>query len=214
MAYCPQCGSSHIQLQQNQNVNWGRAVAGWALFGVVGGAVGAVTGDDRHSNVCMDCGTAWKAADLYKSKQTFKALTQKDLDLQYKDDRFLLNKFMAQISPYLQAIPKEEENTQKLLKEKENNKVENQSVGCAFGLMLGIGGCVTLASADGGAAFMCFLIFSILGWGIGFLLDLARSQQVEKEIEQLKLERERVKRRTEKELEMKVKEFIADHSLS
>lgn len=75
MANCPNCGSEHIQLKKDTNVNWGRAVAGWALFGIVGGAVGAVTGEDRNVNACLDCGTAWKAADLYKTCQLIKNLT-------------------------------------------------------------------------------------------------------------------------------------------
>jgi hypothetical protein len=40
MANCPNCGSNHIQLKKETNVSWGRAAAGWALFGVVGGALG------------------------------------------------------------------------------------------------------------------------------------------------------------------------------
>ena len=54
MANCPNCGSDHIQLKKETNVNWGRAAAGWALFGVVGGAVGSVTGEDRNVNACLD----------------------------------------------------------------------------------------------------------------------------------------------------------------
>jgi uncharacterized Zn finger protein len=74
MANCPNCGSDHIQIIRETNVSWGRAVAGWALFGVVGGAVGAVTGEDRNVIYCLNCGTSWKAADLYKTLQVIKDL--------------------------------------------------------------------------------------------------------------------------------------------
>ncbi len=87
MANCPNCGSEHIQLKKDTNVDWGRAVAGWALFGVVGGAVGAVTGEDRNANVCLDCGTSWKAADLYQTRQVIKNLTGVTLDLSCEKDR-------------------------------------------------------------------------------------------------------------------------------
>ncbi len=75
MANCPNCGSDHIQIIRETNVSWGRAVAGWALFGVVGGVVGAVTGEDRNAISCLNCGTSWKAADLYKTLQVIKQLT-------------------------------------------------------------------------------------------------------------------------------------------
>jgi hypothetical protein len=101
MANCPNCGSNHIQLQRETNVNWGRAAAGWALFGVVGGAVGAVTGEDRNVNACLDCGTTWKAADVYKTLEIIKHLTQETLDLSLARDRLYLNDFMVEVSPYL-----------------------------------------------------------------------------------------------------------------
>ena len=32
MANCPNCGSNHIQIKQETDVNWGRAIAGYAIF--------------------------------------------------------------------------------------------------------------------------------------------------------------------------------------
>ena len=90
MANCPICGSEHIQLKRDTNVNWEGAVVGWVLFGGVGGAVGAVTGEDRHANACLDCGISWKAADLYKTRQIIKNLTGVTLDLAYEEDRYFL----------------------------------------------------------------------------------------------------------------------------
>jgi hypothetical protein len=91
MANCPNCGSEHIQLIRETNVSWGRAVAGWALFGVVGGAVGAVTGKDKNVNSCLDCGTSWEAADLHKILKNVESLTGLNLNLSNKDDRETLN---------------------------------------------------------------------------------------------------------------------------
>jgi hypothetical protein len=81
MANCPTCGSNHIQIKQDTNVSWGRAATGYMLFGVVGAAVGAITGDDRNVNACLDCGTSWKATTLYNMLQTVKTLTDKTIDL-------------------------------------------------------------------------------------------------------------------------------------
>lgn len=79
MANCPNCGSEHITLKRETNVSWGRAIAGWALFGVVGGAVGAVTGEDRNVNACLTCGASWKAANLFQVIQTIKKFTESSL---------------------------------------------------------------------------------------------------------------------------------------
>lgn len=122
MANCPNCGSNHIQLQRETNVNWGRAAAGWALFGVVGGAVGAVTGEDRNVNACLDCGTTWRAADLYKTLEIIKHLTQETLDLSLARDRLYLNDFMVEVAPYLNLQSQAEEKAQNLTKEAEKKR--------------------------------------------------------------------------------------------
>ncbi len=97
MANCPNCGSNHIQLQRETNVNWGRAAAGWALFGVVGGAVGAVTGEDRNVNACLDCGTTWKAADVYKTGSSLPFMLNQQTRCQ--DNILLTQKFRKFLKP-------------------------------------------------------------------------------------------------------------------
>jgi hypothetical protein len=110
MANCPNCGSSDIQLKTDsrQNVNWGRAIAGWALFGVVGGAVGAVTGKGKSetitANVCLNCGTIWDAATLYKLLQHIKFLTGVELDLSQENDRDRMNIFIREIQPLVDKV--------------------------------------------------------------------------------------------------------------
>ena len=112
MANCPNCGSNDIQIKTDsrQNVNWGRAIAGWALFGVVGGAVGAVTGKGRSetitANVCLNCGTIWDAATLYKLLQNIESVTTVELDLSLKKDRDRMNIFINEIHPLVDKAKK------------------------------------------------------------------------------------------------------------
>jgi hypothetical protein len=104
MANCPNCGSSDIQLKQDSNINWGRAIAGWALFGVVGGAVGAVTGESRTANACLDCGTAWRAEDLYKILQYIESITRIRLDMSIESDRRKVNFFVTNVQPTAEKL--------------------------------------------------------------------------------------------------------------
>lgn len=115
MANCPNCGSSHIQLKQETDVNWGNAIAGYALFGVVGAAVGAVTGEDRNVNACLDCGTSWKAEDLYKLLQVIKDCTGAKLNLARERDRLFMNNFLFEIGSYLEEIPNIERKANQLV---------------------------------------------------------------------------------------------------
>lgn len=172
MANCPNCGSEHIQLKKDTNVDWGRAVAGWALFGVVGGAVGAVTGEDRNANVCLDCGTSWKAADLYKTGQVIKNLTGVTLDLSREKDRHFINNFISQISPYIEAIPKAKKDAEEKVRKIENKFNEKAAVGCSYGCLTAIGGCTTIASTlSGNAILFVLLIPPLIGFFIGSMLD-------------------------------------------
>jgi predicted RNA-binding Zn-ribbon protein involved in translation (DUF1610 family) len=104
MANCPNCGSNDIQLKQDRTVNWGRAIAGWALFGVVGGAVGAVTGENKTANACLDCGTVWRAQDLYKLLGIIESLTDIKLDLKLEKDRRTLNIFVTNVQPQIDKL--------------------------------------------------------------------------------------------------------------
>jgi hypothetical protein len=93
-AHCPNCGSSHLQIRKDTNVNWGRAAAGWALFGAVGGAVGAITGEDKNSIACLNCGTTWKAQDLFKIREVIREKTGRTLDLSKDNDRHFMKRFI------------------------------------------------------------------------------------------------------------------------
>lgn len=129
MANCPHCGSSDVTLKRETNVSWGRAIAGWALFGVVGGAVGAVTGDDRNVNACLECGTTWKAADLYQVMQTIKAETGVVLDLAFEEDRRYMNNFMTVYNRHIEELNNASKQS-KLIIKKVSEQDPTFNIGC------------------------------------------------------------------------------------
>jgi hypothetical protein len=185
MANCPNCGSNHIQLIKETNVNWGRAVAGWALFGVIGGAVGSVTGKDRSVISCLNCGTIWKAADLFKTLNVIKNLTGKELDLSIEKHRFFMDKFMSNIGPYLEKFSKEEKRIDKVVSSSESKFNENQSskgfgMGCMTSIVILFGGGVTIF---GGWAILIILLLPLIGAGIGNYLDSLNLEGIRKEKE-------------------------------
>ncbi len=187
MANCPNCGSNHIQLKRESKVNWGRAVAGWALLGIVGGAVGAVTGEDRNTNVCLNCGTSWKAADLYKTLQIIKKSTGKNLDLEKEQDRIYMDNFMAEISPYLEEISKQEKEGQKLINEAENKSLESTAAGCGGGCLISFASFLGLAGAASGLTiFLWLLIPPIVGGLIGSLVDRINKKSITKKQDEIK----------------------------
>lgn len=149
MANCPNCGSDHIQIIRETNVSWGRAVAGWALFGVVGGAVGAVTGEDRNAISCLNCGTSWKAADLYKTLQVILQLTDLKLDLSIENHRSFMNEVIPKITAYNNSISQIDHDRQALILNRPGTEA-----GTFLGVLIG--------------AILVIVIWSKAGWGWGF----------------------------------------------
>lgn len=156
MANCPKCGSDHIQIIRETNVSWGRAVAGWALFGVVGGAVGAVTGEDRNVISCINCGTSWKAAELYKTLQVIKELTDLKLDLSMDNHRNFMNEIIPQITTYYSSISKVDKETQ-ILKVNPPGSTQGVIIGYLIGFIL-----IILIWSKAGVWWG--LAFLVLGW--------------------------------------------------
>ncbi|WP_338461010.1 hypothetical protein VZH09_07475 [Synechococcus elongatus IITB7] len=107
MANCPNCGSDHIELRQDRQVNWGGAMIGYIAFGAIGGAVGATSGPTKATNFCMDCGTAWQAADIFMVLQAIEQVTGRTLNLSQKRDRNYMNRFIESFSPQLEKFMKE-----------------------------------------------------------------------------------------------------------
>lgn len=137
MANCPNCGSNDIQLKRETNVSWGRAIVGYALFGVVGGAVGGITGEDRNVNACLDCGTTWRAADLYNSLQFIKRETGKSLDLTRENHRLFLNEVIAELSSYSNQIA-EIENKTRISIQSRNEGQAGGGCGCLIGFLIAV----------------------------------------------------------------------------
>lgn len=118
MAVCPKCGSSDIALRRDTNINWGRAIVGWAAFGVVGGAVAGVTGEDRNAVACLDCGASWLPSNIFSVIQTVKDATGVTLDLSLEKHRFFLERFISELSPYIDLeIAKAKEKSNKIIME-------------------------------------------------------------------------------------------------
>lgn len=215
MANCPNCGSTHISLKRETNVNWGRAITGLALFGVVGGAVGAVTGEDRNANACLDCGTSWKAEDLYKILQLIKKSTDINPDMTTRIDRSFVNNFISEITPYIEAMSTAEKEAEKIVKLSENNKYQFAAGGCSWGCLTLIFGFTSLASAfTGGVLFLIILIIPIAGFCIGRLIDTANRQYIEKEIKNNKREAARMNREAENNFKRKVEKLADSYFMS
>lgn len=213
MANCPNCGSNDIQLKRESNVNWGRAVAGWALFGIIGGAVGAVTGKDRNTNVCLNCGTSWKAADLYKTIQIIKNSTGKNLDLEKEEDRVYMNNFMNEISPYLEEISKQEKEGKKLITESENKSLESTVSGCGGGCLISFASFLGLAgTASGLTIFLWLLIPPVVGSIIGSLVDWINKKSITKKQDEIRNLVNTRKQNAIDDFNYQVKLFMNKHS--
>lgn len=162
MANCPKCGSEHIQLKRETNVSWGRAIVGYALLGVVGGAVAAVTGEDRSANACLDCGTSWKAADLYDVLQFIEKETGLTIDLSLDNHRAFLNDVMPEISNYSEKVATIDNQTRIEIEGKKKGDAGG-GCGCLIGLI--IAGILSISnpSAFIGLAIIIGSISSIIG---------------------------------------------------
>lgn len=215
MAKCPNCGSGHVTLKNVKNVSWGRAVAGWALFGVIGGAVGAVTGEDKNVNVCLDCGTSWKAADLYKVLRFVKDSTGDTLDLAREEDRAYMNSLVVEVGPYFEAAAIAEKNAEKLISETIKNKsVEKVALGCQLGCIVSAIGYFALVSIlSGGGLFMMIVGPPIIGFVIGASMDQSRKERAAREVEQVKKEANQPKFEAEENLKLAIRNFKSKRSL-
>lgn len=215
MANCPNCGSDHIQLKRETNVNWGRAVAGYALFGIVGGAVGAVTGEDRNVNACLDCGTSWNAQDLHKMKEIIKKLTFRKINLAIEEDRQYLNDFMTELGPYIDSISKAEEQATQIVKKAEKEGVDMTSNGCSYGcttfLVVFMGGLFSGTEVGAGLLFGVSFVAMAIAWAYGKSQDVANSESVPQKIQVAKKEAEKLRRQAEIDFEYRVKDFVARH---
>jgi hypothetical protein len=214
MANCPNCGSEHIQMTRETNVSWGRAVAGWALFGVVGGAVGAVTGEDRNVNSCLDCGTSWKAADLYKTLQVIKQLTDLKLDLSMDNHRAFMNEVIPEITIYSDSISEVNKET-----ELKTTSPVIFKIGVSISLLVGFILSIWVWSTAGSGWGFLFLIFGVLGCyliggGIAILLHkIFSGTNEEKRISKINQDSEEKKSKIERLFRTRVKQMKIENGL-
>ncbi len=214
MANCHNCGLEHIQLRKDAQVDWGRAAVGWALFGVVGGAVGAVTGEKKNVITCLNCGTTWQPEQLYQILQTVKKVAGIDLDLGRELDRIFANDFITQIGPYIEAITKKEKEAQELVNTAESDQYIGRFCGCIVGLILVIStGCGAVNMISAGPIIITSIVIELIGFAIGILLDKSNQSTTEKKLEQAKFEAERIKMKADEDLKRAVQDFINNHPL-
>lgn len=209
MANCPNCGSSHIQLKRETNVNWGRAITGLVLFGFVGGAIGAITGADRNVNACLDCGTSWKASDLHNILLLIKNFANITPDLTKEKDRLFVNRFMLEIVPCIENIDKIEKESVKIFENLERKKVELVLTGYVFGGFTLILLFINLANYFVGASwFVIPLIIPTILVCIGMLTFRINKKSVEQKIENTRKERVRIKLSAENVFRLQMKKLI------
>jgi hypothetical protein len=209
MAYCPNCGSERIQLKKETDVNWGRAVAGWVLFGVVGDAGGAVTGEDRNVNTCLDCGTSWKASDLYSALQIIENLTNEKLDLSIEKDREYMSSFMTEMSHILTSSSKVEKIYEKLITDKENDLNPGVAIGIGYGCGTWIVCLFSAASLLGGwGLFLTLILFPVMGGVLGGLSDKQKKKSNLKWIENTRREAVRENAEARETLQLEVRKFM------
>lgn len=211
-AYCPNCGSSHLQLRRDTNVSWGRAAVGLALFGAIGGAVGAVTGEDRNSNACLNCGTSWKAQDLYNILKIIKKTTKIEIDLSKGRDRSFLQAFMEVIGSYLEEVVSIDKKSGREVSKIKSKDSDNAAKGCGWGCALSIIIVFTIAeAASSGWIFLLLIVLPILGVVIGIKLDEKNRPKLEQSIASIQEEKEEEKDTLERKIQIKINEFMEQH---
>ena len=218
MANCPNCGSTHIQLKKETQVNWGRAVTGWVLFGIVGGAIGAVTGEAKNANVCMDCGTSWKAEDIYKILEVIKKLANITLDLSKEKHRSFLNKFISTIGTYIEEVSETEKKAEAFLtkakQEAEGKYFVLSGCGCLL-LIFSVFFAFSASAADiAGFAFIIGLLVFIIGLVIDGIRYNANQENIKKEIEMAEGKAAGMKIKAQEKLRAKVSLFVLNNPLN
>jgi uncharacterized membrane protein len=231
MANCPNCGSEHIQIKRETNIDWDRTATGFVLFGVVGGAIGAVTGDDRNVNACLDCGTSWKAAELYGNLEFIQNLTNIKLDLVNRNDRLALNEIISKVASYQESIKDIKEQETRLIadinRNEDKNKVPTISKGTGC-LAIGFFGAIFLfmaVSFGASAGSLGFVFICVILAGIARLLgkntytkdDEKTNDKIAKEYTEKRKEvsREYIEKTqiTEKEFQKSILEFQKNYFL-
>jgi hypothetical protein len=217
MANCPNCGSDHITLKRETNVSWGRAIAGWALFGVVGGAIGAVTGEDRNVNACLNCGTSWKAADLYKLLEVIKMYTNNTINLSQEKDRIYMDRFTSEVGTYIESTSSADKKAEALIKQAEEEVGKSVAIPFVYGCFLSISmfftGLSIIFSSAGAFAVSIVILLAppVLGIWIGNRSAKANEEKNNQKIEIAKKNAEEIKNASRDLLDLSISDFINKH---
>lgn len=232
MANCPNCGSDHIQLISENitdtTVNWGRALVGYTLFGVVGGAVGAVTGEGRSVNeraiVCLDCATSWNPQELYQVLTMISQLTNNlTIDLSKLNARLFVNDFIAEIFPYIDEIKISESQHQERMRLIKPATMEEKIVGglitLLFFSLMGFGFGISISIVLNISVIQIFLIIGLI-IGIFFLgiisfIDFKNRYKYDynRQRQKAEFEFEREKINAKERLNRMIQDFIRNHPL-
>jgi ABC-type multidrug transport system fused ATPase/permease subunit len=210
MANCPNCGSPDIALKRETNVNWGRAVVGYAVFGVVGGAVGAVTGEDRNVNACLDCGTTWKAETLYQILQMIENTTNVKLDLSMEVDRTYLNQFMKEVSSFIEYVSRARSDAEKKFNESVAKESEGTiALGCTIPLAIGFSFLFFTNGFPFQSLFTFFisLVITIAPMFIALAIQKLTKKQRDKKAQKFKAIKENTVAEAENKLQWAISEF-------
>lgn len=177
--------------------------------------MGAVTGEDRNVNACLDCGTSWKAADLYNILQVIKKTTNETLNLEFQKDREYMNDFMSEVIPYFKALSDTEKEAEKIVTDVEKKLSEHAAMGCTYGCLTSFFGCsaVTGIASGNEVLFLTLIIPPLIGFSIGWLHDQSIKVNLEKEINATKRKAERIKYEANYQLQQKILEFQQKHNL-
>jgi hypothetical protein len=230
-SYCPHCGSSsiesktdtHTKTEQEKQINWGRAVAGWALFGPVGGAVGGLTGKQQYSTTiqssntssyCLNCGTSWDPQNLYKLRESIKDLTGFEANLAKENHRIYVDNFINEMNPLFEQLKRLEFN-KKTKREKDEEEFEKLiKFGCSgpivtFSLVLAAIIGISIQTLFDLGDFIVFLIILSLIFIFSVVIGVSRYNLNAQKEEKAKI-RQREENKKEKE---KLKEQIKQEAL-
>jgi hypothetical protein len=167
MATCPTCGSTDIHPTSERAVNVGRAAVGWALFGGLGGAVGAMTGKDKFANYCTECGSTWDAETIYNIKKVLRDWAEIELDFSQEQHR----KFFGEILPFIQ--------TQNRTQNEQGSEEATRGcldIGCGFFLLFGP--VAILSAVIHGKSDEVFPVLIFVGVALGYFLWFRRTFKI------------------------------------
>jgi hypothetical protein len=209
MANCPVCGSSHIQIKYSTEVNWGRAFVGWAAFGAAGGVVGAITGDERAANFCLDCSACWQPKTLYIVLKTIEYCTGNKIDLAKSTHRDYFRKFNSEMGPYLTEIIQQRRTLDRDVDKHESSLHSNSF--CTMGAVFVITTAVTIREPIVVAFTLAVAVFINI---LHNIVNGDESKEIEKKVREFKEAKQKRISYLQEDFDKRVKIFINQNPLN